>query len=216
MIVLRHKEYSSKALQLVKGVKKMANRVITPVDNAMIKVGNTINQSTNGIRGALGIPKAKVQAPHFKFKPKTDIAIGRETIAARNSVTSIPGKVAEGAKQVVETPIGPVIDKGIQATIKRPDVAIVTATTQVTTPVGLAIGGPVGHAMLLPGYSAAVPVVAKHPLIPKSGRKVLERQADRYSRSRFSRKLKENKTSLRTIGKSVMSTQMPVTGMIPA
>jgi hypothetical protein len=197
MIILRDKEFSSKIMQLISGAKKAMNKVITPIDNAGLKVGDKI-------KSAVG---KKVVDPKFKFTPKTKMSINRETIGIKNNAT-----------KAIDTPIGSVIDSGIKAGIKRPDVAAVTVATQALTPVGAVIGGPVGAAMMAPGYAAIIPAVAKKPLISRTARTYLDKKATNYGKSNFSRKLRESNSSVRSISKQVTSGYTKLgnsTGVIP-
>lgn len=186
MIVLRDKEFSSKKVQLLKAAKRAGNSVMTAVDNAGLSAGNSIKQLFTG----------KAPMSKFKFQPKSNMQLNRETIIAKNKIKAIPTKVAETSSKIANTRVGGLVDKGIESSIRRPDVALVTAATQLSTPAGVAIGGPVGTALMAPGYSAAIPVVAKHPILPKQTVKYLDKKANRYAKSNLSSKLQKSTTTV--------------------
>lgn len=72
MIVLRQKEHSSKLMKVVRTVKRAGNNVMTAIDNAGLKVGNTAKEIVTG----------KPTPAHMKvgFRPKTNQQINRETV----------------------------------------------------------------------------------------------------------------------------------------
>ena len=103
MILLRHKEqklYSSPMMKFVAGAKKAMNTATTKIDNVGLGVGNTIKNAVQGGGRSLNNPS-------FRFSPKTATQLGRETIGLKNQ-----------AVKAVNTPIGGVVDKGVQAAIK--------------------------------------------------------------------------------------------------
>lgn len=205
MIILRDKTYSSKSLRLVRQYRKLANsNTITKIDNAGLRAGDSVKRTVKGMFG-----KRPVNSPAdaFRFSPKKGVALNREAV-----------EIKQGVNNVVNTPIGRVVDNGIKTAIQRPDVAIVAAASQVTTPVGLAIGGPVGAALTAPGYSAAIPVVQKVPLMPNRAIRAMKKVSDRYGKTNFSKSLRNNKTTIKSIGNTMESGygRMSVpTGMVP-
>ena len=203
MIILRDKEFSSKRVQLLKATKKIGNSVMTAVDNAGLSAGNSIKQIFTG----------KTTPFKFKFQPKSNIQLNRETIAAKNKIKAIPTKVMETSGKVANTKVGGLVDKGIESSIRRPDVALITAATQLTTPAGVAIGGPVGAALMAPGYSAVVPVVAKNPMLPKGAVKYLDKKAGQYAKSGFSSRLKKSTATIGDCVGQVTSGKLLVPGI---
>ena len=79
-IRLKQHNYSGKALKLVRGVKKTINRAGTWIDNAGLKAGDRVKQTFTG--------KEPVNKG-FKFRPKSNTRINRETIQLRNDVNTV-------------------------------------------------------------------------------------------------------------------------------
>jgi hypothetical protein len=204
MIILRDKEFSSKRVQLLKAVKKIGNSVMTKVDNAGLSAGNSVKQIFTGKTS----PSSR-----FRFQPKSNVQLNRETIAVKNKIKALPTKVMETSGKVANTRVGGLIDKGIESSIRRPDVALVATATQLTTPAGAAIGGPVGAAMCLPGYSAAIPIVAKHPMLPKGAIKYLDKKAGQYAKSGLSSRLKKSTATIGDYIGQVTSGKLLVPGI---
>lgn len=79
-IRLKQHDYSGKPLKLVRGVKKTINRAGTWIDNAGLKAGDRVKQTFTG--------KEPVNKG-FKFRPKSNTRINRETIQLRNEVNKV-------------------------------------------------------------------------------------------------------------------------------
>lgn len=204
MIILRDKEFSSKGVQLLKAAKRAGNSIMTKIDNAGLSAGNSVKRILTGKTSP---------SSGFRFQPKSNMQINRETIAAKNNIKAIPAKIVETSNRVANTKVGGLVDKGIEASIRRPDVAVVSAATQLTTPAGIAIGGPVGAAMCAPGYSAAIPIVAKHPMLPKKTIKYLDRKAGQYAKSNLSSRLKKSTSTIGDYANQVTSGNLLIPGI---
>lgn len=197
MIIQRN--YSSKLARSIKVARRIGNNWMTAIDNAGLRAGDAIKSTITG--------KQPV-GPKFKFQPKTNAEINRATIAQEQAIKAAPAKAQAKAAEVMDTRVGEVVDKGIESTIRRPDVAVVATASQLTTPVGLAIGGPAGTALCMPGYSAAVPMVVNRPLMTKGVKNKLDKAATDYTKTGFSRKLRGAKG---TVGDYIRTAQtMPI------
>jgi hypothetical protein len=199
MILLRHKEqkeYSAALTKLIAGAKTVANKAMTKIDNAGLATNKALQ---NTIRGG-GRPLNKLE----KLAPKSATQIGRETIGMKNT-----------ASKVVNTPIGGVVDKGIQATIRRPDVAGTLVAAELTPGI---VGGTTGVAMSAAPLEAAAGFVQKHPLLPKKALGSLDKLATKYSQTGMSKTLNNSQASLKTIGQGISkgaSHMLMSTGFIP-
>ncbi len=202
MIIQRN--YSTKLARSIKVARRFINNVGTAVDNAGLQAGNTIKSVVTG--------KQPV-GPKFKFQPKTNTEINRATIAQEQALRNAPTDAMEKATKVMNTKVGEVVDKGIESTIRRPDVAAVAAASQLTTPVGLSIGGAPGAVLCMPGYSAAVPMVVKRPLMSKGVQTKLDKAATNYTKTGFSRKLKQAKGTVGDYIRTAQSMPIPVLTM---
>jgi hypothetical protein len=179
--------------------RRIGNNWMTAIDNAGLRAGDAIKSTITG--------KQPV-GPKFKFQPKTNAEINRATIAQEQAIKAAPAKAQAKAAEVMDTRVGEVVDKGIESTIRRPDVAVVATASQLTTPVGLAIGGPAGTALCMPGYSAAVPMVVNRPLMTQGVKNKLDKAATDYTKTGFSRKLRGAKG---TVGDYIRTAQtMPI------
>jgi hypothetical protein len=81
MIILRQKEHSSKLMKVVRTMKRAGNNVVTAIDNAGLKVGNTAKEIITG--------KPTPAHMKVKFKPKTNQQINRETVQQVRGIQSI-------------------------------------------------------------------------------------------------------------------------------
>lgn len=170
-------------MKAIAGIKSVFNKALTKVDNAGLETGNLLKASVSG--------KPQPLAPFQKFSAKTPTQIGRETIGIKNR-----------AIEAANTPLGGAVDRGIQETIRRPDV-VGTAILAETSP--LIVGGTTGAAMSAAPLEATIGIVKKHPLLPKSTLGKLDNLANKYSNTGFSNSLRNSKTSLSSIGNSIMS-----------
>ena len=106
MIILRQKEHSSKLMKVVRTMKRAGNNIVTAIDNAGLKAGNTAKEIITG----------KPTPAHMKvgFRPKTNQQINRETVQQvrgtqniKNSAILDPegfsGKVTKAAAEKVTT-----------------------------------------------------------------------------------------------------------------
>lgn len=100
MIQFREKEYSSSILKALAIAKKGGNRIMTSIDNAGLKVGDAV---------------LKRKRSSIKFKPKSQVQINRETIAAKNKAIEAKKKLEMAAMDP-----GATVSKGVEATIKNP------------------------------------------------------------------------------------------------
>jgi len=167
MIILRQKEYASRLLKAVRSIKRAGNNVMTAVDNAGLKAGNTIKKAITG----KNIPVSA----EANFKPKSNFQINRETVRVKNAVK-------DATNAIKERP-GAVLDDGISFAAKSP-IAAAGQVGSVTLPLAnpIFLGIPIGTP------SVAIDVAAKK-LIKPYGR-YTERIARAYDRSNFSRNLR--------------------------
>lgn len=173
MIILRTKQYS-KATKLMAGFKKVSNAGMTKLDNAGLKAGNAVKQVFTGKAPSYGVKQG--------FAPKTAMQVKREAVQAVKDIKAAPNKIAT-------TPVGVATNKAVKATIKRPDVVGIAALGEASTPVGIAMGGPVGTAMAAPWNPPVLAYVKDHPLIPKKVIPKLEKITERYGKSKFAQRL---------------------------
>lgn len=103
MIVKRQKAYSGRGTQFLFRLKKAANQVGTAVNNAGLKTGDKITQTLTG--------KTPVN-PSFKFHPKSDMQLKRETISTANTVNQ--------AKNAVTLDPGGTVGKVVNETVVQP------------------------------------------------------------------------------------------------
>lgn len=209
MIVLRTKNYSTKRLQALRSIIKAGDNAITKMDNRLLKVGR-------GVKNAfVPITPGKVLPPEVRLTSKSPTQLNRSVIKTKRILKDTLDKATSTGNNVMNSRVGEAVDKGIESSIRRPDVALVAGASQLTTPAGIAIGGPVGSALILPGWSSAIPVVSQRPIIPKKGLDRLSKKADQYVKSGFSKRLRDRKTTIGDIVDKVssLSTQVPLVSM---
>ena len=89
MIILRQKEHSSKLMKVVRTVKRAGNNVMTAIDNAGLKVGNTAKEIVTG--------KPTPAHMKVKFRPKTSQQINRETVQQVRGVQKSANQLKDAA-----------------------------------------------------------------------------------------------------------------------
>ena len=188
MIIPRQKEYSTKRMQFVRALNSVKDKVITAVNNAGLKAGNTIKEVATG----------KPTPFYMKtgFNPKTPYQINRETV---QQVRGAQKAIKDTAKEIYYTP-GQILDKGIKYTVENPISATGNAASVIlpaVNPVFLTV--PVG------GPSIALNALGKN----KVGfyKKGTQRLGKAYEGSRFSH-------GLRSLG-NLPETTTQVGQMIP-
>lgn len=186
MIILRTKQYS-KTTKFLAGVKKVADTGLTNFSNAGIKTRNAISQVMTG--------KAPSMADKMLLKPKTAMQIKRDTIKAVNNVKNAPTNYYVKAQQVAATPVGKVVNNGIKTSIRRPDYAVTAIASEASTPIGMAMGGPVGKVLMAPWGTPAMKVLEKHPLVPKKLAPKLNRVAEKYGKTKMAGALNRDTTT---------------------
>ena len=92
MIKFRQKEYSAWYVRAAKIARKSGNKALTAIDNAGLRVGDKIKETLTGRPSTF---------PKFRFQPKTDRVINRETLqqvkgiqGSINALASDPGGTA--------------------------------------------------------------------------------------------------------------------------
>lgn len=100
------REYSSRIMKVVRTMKRAGNNIVTAVDNAGLKVGNTAKEIVTG--------KPTPAHMKVKFRPKTNQQINRETVQQVRGVQNIKnsaildpegfsGRVTKAAAEKVTT-----------------------------------------------------------------------------------------------------------------
>ena len=133
MIILRQKEHSSKLMKVVRTVKRAGNNIVTAIDNAGLKAGNTAKEIVTG----------KPTPAHMKvrFRPKTNQQINRETV---QQVRGTQKTIKDTAEGIYYTP-GQMVDKGIKFTAGNPIAATGNIASVVIPVVKPSLAGlPVG------------------------------------------------------------------------
>ena len=92
MIIKRQKTYSSKGTKVLFRLKKVADQVGTAVNNAGLKTGDKIAQTITG---------KPVRNSGFRFRPKSDMQLKRETISTANKINQTKNAVVLEPERVV-------------------------------------------------------------------------------------------------------------------
>jgi hypothetical protein len=170
MIILRQKEHSSKLMKVVRTMKRAGNNIVTAIDNAGLKAGNTAKEIVTG----------KPTPAHMKvrFRPKTNQQINRETV---NQVRGTQKAIKDTAEGIYYTP-GQMVDKGIKYSAENPIAATGNAASVVLPAVN-----PVWAAIPVGGPSIGVEAAAKKVGFYKKG---TQRLGEAYRKSGVSRGLR--------------------------
>lgn len=222
MIKFRRKEYSSKAVQALKTTKLVLNRANTAVKNAGLAAGDGLKTLVTGKRPT---------HPKFRFKPKTNMQLNRETVGIANSTKEItneavkgtadsiknlpqtiknaPRNIREGANKAMISEIGPAINNGVDTVVRHPDAAAALVVGKAAMPVGAAIGGWPGKIVAGAPYSALYPVLKKHSPMSKETLESLGRTADKYGKSKVGRALGKFKVTGSDIAAKLNNTPIP-------
>lgn len=226
MIKFRRKEYSSKVVQALKKTKFILNRANTAVNNAGLAAGDGLKTLVTGKRPT---------HPKFRFKPKTNMQLNRETVGIANSTKEItneavkgtadgiknlpqtiknaPRNIREGANKAMISEIGPAINNGVDTVVRHPDAAAALVVGKAAMPVGAAIGGWPGKIVAGAPYSALYPVLKKHSPMSKETLESLGRTADKYGKSKVGRALGKFKVTGSDIAAKLNNTPIPGVNM---
>ena len=97
--MIEERQYTGKTWKFVRTMKGLGNKVMTGIDNAGLRVGDTMMGRTT----------------KFKFKPKSSHQLNKETIQLRDKAIQAKGSLYEAALNP-----GSVVDKGIEMTARNP------------------------------------------------------------------------------------------------
>ena len=136
MIKFRQKEYSSRGMKLVRGIKKALNRADTAFIDGSLKA-----------QEKLGISKGGPIASRVMVAPKTNYQINRETIK------TVRGAQKTGRK-IIETPLNEGLDSGIKYLAGNP-ISGVTALAPIPGSTAAGIIGEKALKSKIPAYSKA-------------------------------------------------------------
>ena len=169
MIIKRQKTYSGKGTQILFRLKKAANQAGTAFNNAGLKTGERVKEIITG--------KPTVN-PNFKFRPKSNTQLKRETVQQVKGAQETAKNVAKG---VYYTP-GQMLDKGIKYTAENPIAATGNAASVVLPAVN-----PIWAAIPVGGPSIGVEAAAKKAGFYKRGTQKL---GEIYGNSKVSKNLR--------------------------
>lgn len=130
-------------------------------------------------------------------------------------VKKLPYDIQARSLRAQTTPIGTTANNVVESAIRRPDVAATVAAGQLATPVGIAVGGPVGTALLAPWGGPATAAVVKKPILSKKTLTKLDKSAKKYRSGRFAKKLDNVKTTMGDVlnkGAEIANT-VPIPGL---
>lgn len=132
MIKFRQKEYSTRKMKLLKGVKKAVNQADTAISNSSLK-----------LQGKLGLT-GKGPASRVIISPKTDAQLSRETIKTVRGIERT-------GKKIIETPLNEGLDKGLGYVSGNP-ITFITSAAPIPGSTALGLAGEKALKTKLPGY----------------------------------------------------------------